>query len=471
MTDVSRQRLRYVINDYVMTNVAWAAFNVVRFYWIVDNSFTTSLWRFMTMPTVLWGQLLFPVMMLGIYILSGYYNHVFLKSRLEELINTITTTFIGTILIYFIAIIDDPIPDRASNYQLLAMLELMLFASVYISRLIVTWKSIKKIRRGEWTQNALVIGVSDEAVDYVTHKLAIQRRMGLNVVGFVSLDESGAARVDNLPVYRFEDIAGVCADKNISNLILIPPRRGVKTTLEIINALFPLGLPIFVTPDIFDLIMSRSRFRNVIGEPLIDISRADMAQSTVNLKRAGDIVVSALALIVLSPLLAAIAVAVRRDSPGPVIYSQERVGYQKRKFNILKFRTMAVDAESTGPALSTPDDPRITRVGRVLRKYRLDELPQFWNVLKGDMSLVGPRPEREYYISRIVEKAPYYTLVHQVRPGITSWGMVKYGYASNVDEMIERLKYDLLYIENVSMLVDLKILFYTVNTVITGKGI
>ncbi len=110
MTDVSRQRLRYVINDYVMTNVAWAAFNVVRFYWIVDNSFTTSLWRFMTMPTVLWGQLLFPVMMLGIYILSGYYNHVFLKSRLEELINTITTTFIGTILIYFIAIIDDPIP-------------------------------------------------------------------------------------------------------------------------------------------------------------------------------------------------------------------------------------------------------------------------------------------------------------------------------------------------------------------------
>lgn len=132
---------------------------------------------------------------------------------------------------------------------------------------------------------------------------------------------------------------------------------------------------------------------------------------------------------------------------------------------------MYVDAEVSGPALSTLNDPRITQVGRFLRKYRLDELPNFWNVLRGDMSLVGPRPEREYYIKQIMAKAPYYILIHQVRPGITSWGMVKYGYASDVDGMIERLRYDLLYIENVSLLIDLKILFYTVQTVFTGKGI
>lgn len=132
---------------------------------------------------------------------------------------------------------------------------------------------------------------------------------------------------------------------------------------------------------------------------------------------------------------------------------------------------MKVDAEVNGPTLSSLDDPRITRLGKTLRKYRLDELPQFWNVLKGDMSLVGPRPEREYYIKQIVAKAPYYSLIHQVRPGITSWGMVKYGYASTVDEMISRLQYDILYIENVSIIVDLKILFYTVHTVFTGKGI
>jgi lipopolysaccharide/colanic/teichoic acid biosynthesis glycosyltransferase len=132
---------------------------------------------------------------------------------------------------------------------------------------------------------------------------------------------------------------------------------------------------------------------------------------------------------------------------------------------------MSTDAEESGPALSTLNDPRVTRLGRFLRKYRLDELPQFWNVVKGEMSLVGPRPEREYYIQQILPRAPYYSLIHQVRPGITSWGMVKHGYASDVDQMIERLQYDLLYIENISFSVDLKILFYTISTVLTGKGV
>jgi lipopolysaccharide/colanic/teichoic acid biosynthesis glycosyltransferase len=165
-----------------------------------------------------------------------------------------------------------------------------------------------------------------------------------------------------------------------------------------------------------------------------------------------------------------VALAIKIDSKGPVFYSQERVGYKQKKFNILKFRSMTTDAEKSGPQLSSENDSRITKLGRILRKYRIDELPQFWNVLKGDMSLVGPRPEREYFIHKIVEKAPYYTLVHQVRPGITSWGMVKYGYAKNVDEMILRLRYDLIYLTNISILVDLKIIIYTVETVFTGRG-
>ena len=180
---------------------------------------------------------------------------------------------------------------------------------------------------------------------------------------------------------------------------------------------------------------------------------------------------SAVALLALTPVFAVIALLIKRDSAGPVFYRQTRVGYRKRPFGIIKFRSMRTDAESGGPALSTPDDPRITHVGRFLRKYRLDELPQFWNVLRGDMSLVGPRPEREHYVRQIVERVPYYSMIHQVRPGITSWGMVKYGYASSVDEMIERLRYDLLYIENVSFGLDIKILFHTVNTVLTGKGV
>ena len=171
------------------------------------------------------------------------------------------------------------------------------------------------------------------------------------------------------------------------------------------------------------------------------------------------------------PVYAVLALSVRLDSPGPVFYRQCRIGYHKRPFDIIKFRTMRTDAEEAGPALSADEDPRITRLGKILRKYRLDELPQFWNVLKGEMSLVGPRPEREFYIRQIMERQPAYSLIHQVRPGITSWGMVKFGYATSVDEMIERLRYDLLYLENVSFGVDLKILFHTVSTVLCGRGL
>ena len=132
---------------------------------------------------------------------------------------------------------------------------------------------------------------------------------------------------------------------------------------------------------------------------------------------------------------------------------------------------MITEAEIDGPRLSSDDDPRITKIGKWMRKYRLDELPQFWNVLKGEMSIVGPRPEREFYIKQIIEKAPYYTLVCQVRPGITSWGMVKYGYASNVEQMVERTRFDLIYLANMSLSLDCKILIYTIKTVLGGEGV
>ena len=223
-------------------------------------------------------------------------------------------------------------------------------------------------------------------------------------------------------------------------------------------------------PDILDIISGNVRMSSIFGVPLIELSHDTMPAWQANIKRIMDVAVSIIAICLLSPIYLVIAVCVKLSSKGPVFYLQERMGRYGKPFNIIKFRTMIIDAEKYGPALSSDGDPRITRLGRFMRKVRLDELPQFINVLKGDMSLVGPRPERSFYIEQIVQKAPHYYTVFKVRPGITSWGQVKYGYAENVDEMVDRLKYDIIYLENMSLYLDIKILIYTIKTVLEGSG-
>lgn len=470
MTKESRLRLRCVVIDFVMTCVAILVFNVARFH-VFALSPCETLLGFLKLKAVVIGQVTIPLMMLVIYYMSGYYVNVFHRSRLDEALNTLLSVFAGAMLIYFAVLVNDQIDDRGEIYEMVGVLLGILFGCVYPARLIQTLRVRWLIKSGRIRFNTLVFGTSQAAVKLVSRISSSNVAAGMKIIGFVNVNKDNEPEDLGLPVYDMSDIDTVIKSRQVKSLIVVPHRNGINMTINLIASLFPTGLPIYISPTLFHIISGRTHFSNVAGEPLIDISRSSITPMTSSVKRASDIVASLAALLLLSPLLAAIAVAIKLDSEGPVLFRQERIGYHKRPFKILKFRSMKCDAEADGPALSSANDPRITKVGRFLRKYRLDELPQFWNVIKGEMSIVGPRPEREYYIKQIVEKAPYYTLIHQVRPGITSWGMVKYGYATTVDQMVERLKYDLLYIENVSVGVDLKIIFHTVNTVITGRGV
>ncbi|MFM9027227.1 MAG: sugar transferase, partial [Bacteroidota bacterium] len=239
---------------------------------------------------------------------------------------------------------------------------------------------------------------------------------------------------------------------------------------KMLNDLEDSGVIVKIIPDMYDILSGSVKMNAIFGAPLIEISPDLMPTWQQSVKRGLDIILSLFVLIVFFPLYLFTAIGVKLSSPGSIFYSHERIGLHGKPFKIYKFRSMRTDAEKTGPQLSSQNDPRMTKFGRWMRQIRLDEIPQFWNVLIGDMSIVGPRPERQFFIDQIMQKAPHYGHLHKVRPGITSWGQVKFGYAENVDQMIERLKYDIIYIENMSLAVDFKIMIYTVLIIVRHKG-
>lgn len=446
-------------------------FNIIRYYHFAYFPWG-SVGDFLTTTPVILGIIIIPCLLLGLYYISGYYVVISPRSRIDDLLNTLITTFIASLLIYFMLIVNDSIRERGTVYELIGILWAIFFCCTFAARLTVT-TVLRRSKRRDWSAyNTLIVGTLASAQKIAGRLSRQNNSREFNIVGFVTFDSADNESVPtDIPVFPAGDIERIIEEMNIGKLIVLPHPNGVNATMQLLGQLFVTGCSIFISPVLFRLISGKTSFGNVAGEPLIDISRPDISPTTAACKRASDIVGSIIALVLLSPVMAITALAVKIDSKGPVFFLQERVGLHKRKFRIIKFRTMRPDAENDGPALSSVNDSRITRVGRYLRKYRIDEFPQFVNVLLGDMSIVGPRPEREYYIDQIVKRVPYYSLIHCVRPGITSWGMVKYGYATDVDQMVERLSYDLLYIENISMGVDLKIVAYTVKTVLTGRGL
>jgi exopolysaccharide biosynthesis polyprenyl glycosylphosphotransferase len=444
-----RQTIKYLVSDFLAAIVTWLLFNILRYNEVALYDFF-SLKDYLLFYQVIKGQVLIPFFWIFIYFLSGYYNKPFGKSRIGELFVTFTSVVIGSVFIFFVVLLNDLPESFQVYYTLFFALFCIQFILTYSCRILITNRALRKIWNHEWYKNTLIIGTGQNAKKIEKELLNSE----YYIVGFV--DENNT-----------ENLSIIMQIGSVDEIIVASDQENIA---QLLYNLYRYRCPIKVVLGKNNLI-AKSKVKDIYSVPLIDVTENNFSDAGKNIKFLMDKIISALVLIVFSPLYLYITLRVKADSRGPVFFRQERIGYRGKPFTIYKFRTMYEDAGKQGPLLTEREDKRVTKYGKFLRKYRLDEIPQFWNVLKGDMSLVGPRPEQRYYIDRIVEKAPYYYLLHNVRPGITSLGMVKYGYADTVDKMIERLDYDILYYENMSLVFDITILLHTVKTVFTGKGV
>ena len=417
-----KQQIWYILADLISSELVWLCF--LGFRWMVYEG-RVGLLENVLVPAFefLPPLIIYPLVCLLVYYLSGYYLRPFQKPLWREFLRTFFSSVVISLLFFFFIIIDDPTENYQRYLTSLGVLFCLQFVLSYIPRVTIT---------------------------------LLSRRRGV---------------LRTKTIHSMEEAKMLVAGEQDEVIIDLPNGFTDRDLYMLIARLYPLSCEISMIPRVYDMLTGAARIGQLDRPSLIRITDYHMTDAELCIKRAFDIVASALGLILLSPLFALIALQVKLSSRGPVFYSQERIGLYGLPFHIYKFRTMVTDAEEAGlPQLTRDDDPRITKIGHWLRKYRLDELPQLWNILRGDMSIVGPRPERPFFIEQIMKEAPYYCLLYKVRPGLTSWGPIRVGYTDTTEKMIERLNCDIVYVENMSLLLDLKILFFTTGVMIKGKG-
>lgn len=458
---------KYLIYDFFTAMVVWILFMIFR-KTVNDAQVFENIKLFVPNFNYLSSLAIYPFACLFIHYLSGFYLNSENKTQGKIFISTLVTSVIISISIFFALMLDDIVISYEYYYYSLLVLFGLQFLFTYVTRSII-WAGIqKKYSTKRWKTNTIIIGTGQKAAKMA---LEIEKNSKKNhVVGFVAVDNIVAIDKEKI-LGHIPQLEHIMHEYNIEEAIISLDNADEQKLFNYINVLYRYNINIRFTPRLYEILTGSARIGSMGINPLVSITHINMSDWEISIKRFLDISVSIVALILMVPLFIYFAIAIKADSKGPVFYKQERIGRHGIPFDIIKFRTMQQGAENGTPKLSSATDERITKIGRILRKYRIDELPQFWNILKGEMSLVGPRPERKYYINQIIEEAPYYCLLYKIRPGLTSWGPIKIGYSDTIEKMIERLNYDIIYMENMSLLNDFKILALTSEIIFRGKGV